>query len=96
MASGLSARGVLEENVSMAARKKVEAGPPEKVFKAGLPRDPEKFVYYVEKNGDVVRMERGVARARTEVVLRTGMRREKGYMYYVDDEGDVAREPDSD
>ena len=81
----------------MAAKKKpLSPAAPEKVAKAGLPRDPERFVYYVERNGDVVRMQRGVARAPTEVVLRTGVRREKGYMYYVDDDGDVAREPDRD
>ena len=82
----------------MAARKKaVPAGAgPEKVFKAGIVREDEKYLYYVEKNGDVVRMQRGVARAPTEVIVRTGLKRERGWMYYVDTDGDVAREPDND
>lgn len=80
----------------MAAKKKAPATPPEKVVKAALPRDPDKFVYLVEKNGDVVRMSRGAPKPTLEVVLRTGHRRARGYMYYVDDDGDVCREPDSE
>ena len=83
----------------MAARKKADAAPasgPEKGFAAGSPREDAKYLYFVEKNGDVVRMERGVPRARTEVLLRTGIKRERGYMYYLDEAGDVAREPDKD
>ncbi len=80
----------------MAAKKKdaVPAGPPEKVLVAGLVRDDAKFLYFVDKHGDVCGMQRGVPRAPTVVLLRTGLKREKGYMYYLDADGDVAREPD--
>jgi hypothetical protein len=77
----------------MATKKKVVASP-EKVLKAGLVKDPARFLYYVDKQGNVVRMERGVPRAKTEVILVTGLKREKGFAYFLDDEGDVAREPD--
>jgi hypothetical protein len=83
----------------MASKKKDPAtagAGPEKVFKAGIAKDPEKFLYMVERNGDVVSMQRGVARAQTVVLVRTGIKRERGWMYYVDDDGDVSREPDND
>jgi hypothetical protein len=77
----------------MAAKKKATT-PPEKVLKAGIARDPTKYLYYVDKQGNVVRMERGVAKAKTEILLVTGLKREKGFDYFVDDDGDVAREPE--
>lgn len=77
----------------MASRK--PKGPPEKVLRCGIEKDDDRFVYYVERNGDLVRMERGKVRARTEVVIAKAIeRREKGYMYYLDDDGDLIKEPD--
>jgi hypothetical protein len=81
----------------MASKKKPAADtPPEKILVAGLVKDDAKYLYYIEKNGDVVRMPRGVAKAKTEVILKTGLKRERGYMYYVDADGDISREPDSE
>jgi hypothetical protein len=68
----------------------------DKVFAAGIVRDDERFLYYVDKRGDVVRMTRGVAKAPTVVLVKTGLKRERGYSYFVDADGDVAREPDRD
>jgi hypothetical protein len=80
----------------MASKKqKVPPGPPEKLFKAGIIRDDVKYLYYVDKQCNVVRMERGVAKAKTEVIAVTGLRREKGWDYFVDPEGDVSREPEA-
>jgi hypothetical protein len=76
-------------------RQRVPPGPPEKVFQAGIARDDAKYLYYVDKQCNVVRMERGVARARTEIVVVTGLKRERGWDYFVDPEGDVSREPES-
>lgn len=78
----------------MATKKKAAAAPPEKMLKAGLVRDAAKYLYYVDKQCNVVRMERGVAKARTEVILVTGLKREKGFDYFLDDDGDVVREPE--
>lgn len=79
----------------MASKKsKVPPGPPEKLFKAGIVRDDAKYLYYVDKQCNVVRMERGVPKAKTEVVVVTGLKREKGWDYFVDPEGDVSREPE--
>ena len=77
----------------MAAKKKADV-PPEKVHKAGIVKDEMKYLYYVDKQCNVVRMERGVARAKTEVIVKTGLKREKGFDYFVDADGDVAREPE--
>ena len=35
------------------------------------------------------------AKAKTEVVVVTGLKREKGWDYFVDREGDVSREPET-
>lgn len=66
--------------------------PAEKVFAAGIQQDRSKFLYYVDRQCNVVRMERGIAKARTEVITVTGLKREKGWDYFLDDDGDVARE----
>ncbi len=69
--------------------------PPEKVFTAGIQQDKARFLYYVDRQCNVVRMERGTAKAKTEIVTVTGLKREKGWDYFVDDDGDVAREPEA-
>lgn len=80
----------------MASKKpKIPAGPPEKLFKAGIVRDDVKYLYYVDKQCNIVRMERGVLKAKTEVVAVTGLKREKGWAYFIDPDGDLSREPDS-
>jgi hypothetical protein len=76
------------------ATKKKSSGPPEKVHKAGIQKDDKAWLYYVDKQCNVVRMARGVAKAKTEVIVVTGLKREKGWDYFVDDDGDVAREPE--
>jgi hypothetical protein len=76
----------------MATKKK--SGPAEKVVAVGIAKDATKYLYYVDKACNVVRMERGVARAKTEVIFVSGIKREKGFDYFVDDDGDLAREPE--
>lgn len=69
--------------------------PAEKVFAAGIAQDKTRYLYYVDRQCNVVRMERGVAKAKTEVLTVTGLKREKGWDYFIDDDGDVAREPEA-
>jgi hypothetical protein len=76
------------------ATKKKPAQPAEKVFAAKLVRDETRYLYYVDKQCNIVRMERGVARAKTEVIVVSGLKREKGFDYYVDADGDLSREPE--
>lgn len=81
----------------MASKKKpANTAPPEKVLEAGIAKEDTKYLYYVDKQGNVVRMHRGVAKAPTEILLATGLKRERGFMYYVDADGDVSREPDNE
>lgn len=80
----------------MASKKtKVPPGPPEKICRASIVRDDSTYLYYVDKQCNVVRMTRAVAKAKTEVIVVTGLKREKGWDYYVDREGDVTREPEA-
>jgi hypothetical protein len=67
----------------------------EKVLKTGIEKDDAKYLYFVDKRCNIVRMARGVAKAPCEILVETGLKRAKGFMYYVDDEGDLVREPDS-
>lgn len=79
----------------MSAKKALAASDTvEKVKVLGIPRD-ERFVYFVDRRGNLLRMERGVSKATCEVVVERAIRREKGFMYYLDDDGDLVREPDS-
>lgn len=70
-------------------------GSPEKVFKAGIQREPG-WLYYFD-NGNVMRtrMVRGGQKKKPgdkpEVVLKTDVKREDGFIYYLDKQGDVAR-----
>jgi hypothetical protein len=77
----------------MAAKK--PKGPPEKMHKTNIQKDDAKYLYYVDKQCNVVRMARGVPKAKTEIIVQTGLKREKGWDYFVDADGDVSREPEA-
>jgi hypothetical protein len=68
---------------------------PEKVFKAGIQREPG-WLYYFD-NGNIMRtrMVRGGQKKKPgdkpEVVLKTDVKREDGFIYYLDKQGDVSR-----
>ena len=70
-------------------------GTPEKVFKAGIQREPG-WLYYFD-NGNIMRtrMVRGGQKKKPgdkpEVVLKTDVKREDGFIYYLDKQGDVSR-----
>lgn len=76
-----------------AKTKRAEAAP-EKVAALGIEKD-ERFVYFVDRRGNLLRMERGVAKPSCDIVMEKVVRREKGYLYFLDDDGDLVREPDS-
>lgn len=70
-------------------------GPPEKILRCGIDKDDDRYVYFVDRRGNLLRMQRGVVRASEEVVIEKAVeKREKGYMYYLDDDGDLVKEPD--
>lgn len=77
----------------MAAKKKpIET---ELVFESNIDRDDEKWLYLIDRRGSIQRMERGVARAKTETLFANVIQREKGWMYFLDPEGNVVRSPDN-
>ncbi|MCP4501062.1 MAG: ATP-dependent acyl-CoA ligase [Deltaproteobacteria bacterium] len=57
-------------------------------------RDDENWLHYVDRRCNIMRMQRGVPRAKTELLLETDHQRQKGFMYYLDENGDLAREID--
>lgn len=67
----------------------------EKVLRCGIEKDDERFVYFVDRRGNLLRMERGVQKPACDVLLEKAVKRERGYMYYLDDDGDLVKEPDS-
>lgn len=77
------------------ASKKASATGPEKVLLCGIEKDEQRFVYFVDRRGNLVRMERGVPKPVCDVMLEKAVKRERGYMYYLDDDGDLVKEPDS-
>lgn len=69
----------------------------EKVFKAGIKREPD-WLYYLDKNCNIVRsrMVRGGQRKnkadKVEMVVKTDIKsRDQDYLYFIDKQGDVAR-----
>lgn len=76
------------------ATKKAPASPPEKVLKCGIAKDEDKYVYFVDRRGNLTQMARG-GKGECVVLVEKAIKREKGWMYYLDDEGDLVREPDS-
>lgn len=80
----------------MAAKKSANGSAgPEKVLSLGIEKDDARYVYFVDKKGNLLRMERGVARASCEVLVEKAVKRERGFMYYLDDDGDLVKEPDT-
>lgn len=50
------------------------------------------WAYFVDKNGDVARSLLPLRHnSSNEVIVKTGIIKEKDYCYYIDDEGDVSR-----
>lgn len=80
----------------MASKKSSTAATfPEKVLSLGIEKNDDKYVYFVDRRGNLLRMERGTAKASCEVVLEKAIKRERGFMYYLDDDGDLVKEPDT-
>ena len=67
----------------------------EKLLKCGIERDDKNWLYLVDRRCNILRMERGVPKARTETILETDLKREKGFMYFLDQDGDLVRQKDS-
>lgn len=71
--------------------------PDGKVKRAGIKRESG-WLYFIDKQGDVSRVEMARSRAdkgrkEHQKILKAGVKKEKGYLYYLDKDGDIARSP---
>src|ERR1700751_2249770 len=64
----------------------------EKAKKLGLKRDYAKYLYFLDKDGNVCqRLKSG--EGKTEIVVEHAIDRDSQYLYFIDKEGDVSRSP---
>lgn len=64
----------------------------EKVKKLGLQRDYAKYLYFLDKDGNVCQKPKSGG-GKTLVVVEHAIDRDKQYLYFIDKEGDVSRSP---
>lgn len=67
----------------------------EKVKRLGLERDYRTYLYYLDKEGNVVRQRKGKRPAPpvgpAEIVVPRAVTRDNQYLYYLDRDGDISR-----
>lgn len=64
----------------------------EKVKKLGLKRDYAKYLYFLDKDGNVCQKPKS-GEGKTEVVVEKAVNRDNQYLYFIDKDGDVSRSP---
>ena len=64
----------------------------EKVNKLGLKRDYTKYLYFLDKDGNVCRKAKS-GDGKTEVVAEKAVDRDNQFLYFIDKDGDVSRSP---
>ena len=64
----------------------------EKVKKLGLKRDYTKYLYFLDKDGNVCQKPKS-GEGKTEVLVDHAIDRDNQYLYFIDKEGDVSRSP---
>ena len=64
----------------------------EKVKQLGLKRDYAKYLYFLDKDGNVCRKAKS-GEGKTEIVAEKAVDRDNQYLYFIDKEGDVSRSP---
>jgi len=64
----------------------------EKVKRLGLKRDYSKYLYFLDKDGNVCQKPKS-GDGKTETVVEKAVDRDNQYLYFIDKEGDVSRSP---
>jgi hypothetical protein len=64
----------------------------EKVKRLGLKRDYSKYLYFLDKDGNICQKPKS-GEGKTETVVEKAVDRDNQYLYFIDKEGDVARSP---
>ena len=64
----------------------------EKVKKLGLKRDYSKYLYFLDKDGNVCQKQKS-GDGQTETIVEHAIDRDNQFLYFIDKEGDVSRSP---
>jgi hypothetical protein len=64
----------------------------EKVKQLGLKRDYTKYLYFLDKDGNVCQKPKS-GEGKTEVLVDHAVDRDNQFLYFIDKEGDVSRSP---
>lgn len=64
----------------------------EKVKKLGLKRDYTKYLYFLDKDGNVCQKAKS-GEGKTEIVVDKAVDRDNQFLYFIDKDGDVSRSP---
>ena len=64
----------------------------EKVKQLGLKRDYTKYLYFLDKDGNVCQRPKS-GEGKTEVLVDHAVDRDNQFLYFIDKEGDVSRSP---
>ena len=64
----------------------------EKVKQLGLKRDYAKYLYFLDKDGNVCQKAKS-GEGKTEIVVKDAVNRDNQFLYFIDKEGDVSRSP---
>jgi len=73
-------------------RFRIQAAMAEKVKKLGLQRDYAKYLYFLDKDGNVCQKAKS-GEGKTEVLVDHAVDRDNQFLYFIDKEGDVSRSP---
>jgi len=64
----------------------------QKVKQLGLKRDYAKYLYFLDKDGNVCQKAKS-GEGKTEVVVPSAVDRDNQFLYFIDKEGDISRSP---
>ena len=64
----------------------------EKVKQLGLTRDYAKYLYFLDKDGNVCQKPKS-GEGKTEVLVQHAVDRDNQFLYFIDKEGDISRSP---
>jgi hypothetical protein len=64
----------------------------EKVKQLGLKRDYTKYLYFLDKDGNVCQKPKS-GEGKSEVLVEHAVDRDNQFLYFIDKEGDVSRSP---
>lgn len=64
----------------------------EKVKRLGLKRDYARYLYFLDKDGNICQKPKS-GEGKTETVVQHAVDRDNQYLYFIDKEGDVSRSP---